>query len=490
MPVKGEKGLQYIYVDDALPGGLLDQTTVRFVDVDGDGNFDGVVRKYTSEVVPVAALTIEAKKLFRAHTEIPFQARDRFETDPRYWMNQRIADAISQNSNKACGLSFSSYLSLIEEYRESDNAITEEEIDDLYHVANECGPEVTGQDAHQLAFYHLVGIPNPEYPSNPSKPEFISSRLATYFPEDHPVFEEPGYLSATGENLCMSYDVTSPFLCDGEPEPQEPEIHRIRWSDNGMRDTWREEILTNNSQESNWRIARKSPNYEEGMDIIRKNLPYKDAVHTGIQRVLESAKDPWELIQKARDIRVVLIQSRGIITQEAKRFYNSYVNFIVETLIQERIGDPAYFEYFVNAERWDYNETIQATRTREEIKDTNVDAYRATTTGAIHEGSVVITGGITLWQGIPALIALAKGTAAASALFPPLLIGMAITCGVLLIGAGVVRGYHYFKAKEGYENQFTKSPEWKELKIPENKIREAIAVDFQTVERGSRFAKR
>lgn len=379
-------------------------------------------------------------------------------------------DVVTNTLSGRCGMTFPRYVSQIEDYRSSDNRIDVAELEDLYNIAEDCSPNYTGSDVIQGVFHQFLGIPNPEGPAAVARgePVFVPGRLVTYFPE--------------GENLCMTFSLVGQAFCEDSGDmPSDLQSEPIRWSLEA--EDLREQLLNDirNPQEyltGNWRVTDESADLKTALDLITRHPEHKDIVHLGMRKALRSAKAPGEILEISNQIRDILVKNHQL-SQKGKRHYGLFLSSVVDTLLQHRLREPMMSDYFRGMDRENNFKFTLATRDREELRNEQVQKYRETTLGMIHDNGTLIMGGWAAikiagatWAVVTGKVALA---AAATVLGSPVvLIG-----GALILTGIAIRIYHKSKAEKPYEDQFKKQIVWERPTIKNDTLKNLISDDYQ-----------
>lgn len=361
----------------------------------------------------------------------------------------------------SCLETFSTYIEKILEHNASGSGIDEEESSDLFYIANECDPDTVGSDAIQFAYEQITGISNPELGELKDQRPVIPGRIVTRYLKEDPVFESPGYLSRTEENLCIDFDTyRHEALCEGEEDVVRLESHPIRWRDNGLHLGFRSiaEDWALMDEGTSWRILRTGGenSTHEGLAILRKNMPHQFIVAKGMSRILDSAKSPWELQNQAYTILDILIQTKEI-SRTSARQYAHLLTSMVGQEFDSKIKDGVYQERF----RLDYSQTLtdfwSKTREADEIAMSGFREYAGSGWGLLNQ---VILG----FSALPAVVvggkillgALGVTATATAPAWLPWAIGAAVVSGGIYGGIYLFHRIRSAKIMEEQHSQFVK----------------------------------
>lgn len=386
----------------------------------------------------------------------------------------------------SCTFSTASYLDAVVAANQSGGCIDLAESRALFQAAHVCDVTRVGNDAIQLLYKQITGIPNSAMNPKDRRP-MAGGYFRSYFIKGHPIFEE-GEFFAKGKNACLNFDTVQTdrqTICEPDQKKMPDELKvsmtsmPIRWCDTNNDgipyhiDARNGAYLTRD-ETANWRVlldneaGRPLVATSTALDLIRRNLPYPEIVEQAVRLGGESTQDPWEISQFAADVLDILIAERGI-DESAKIVYANLLASYVTRRFQQlhRQVDQIVFEaqfgktfYTFRANALTQNQLSKEWKsgtdpTRPGYYNDGVGFYHGAATDlmivagasyvvpfAVKAGWVAVTGGIA-----------AAGAIIAAA--PPAIVIGAVVLGVGLLSVAAVEIWSWHKGEEAHEKQYS-----------------------------------
>ena len=259
------------------------------------------------------------------------------------------------------------------------------------------------------------------------------------------------------------------------------ESHPFRWAYNV--ESLRHQLLLEIREpmppaDNNWRVTNESADLETALDLVRKNPEHKDIVHLGIRKAVRAAGTPTELLEVANKIRETLISNRQI-SQKGKRHYGMFLSAIVNMEMENQLREKMMSDYFVEIERKNNWEYTLATRDREELRNEQIQKYRGTTLGMIHDNGTLIMGGWAALKVAGATWVVIAGKATVATLAAVFGLPVVLTAGALILTGVAIRMYQQSNAEKPYQEQFTKRLVWEKPKIYNQELAKIISHNYQ-----------
>lgn len=386
----------------------------------------------------------------------------------------------------SCTFSTASYLDAVVAANQSGGCIDLAESRALFQAAHVCDVSRVGNDAIQLLYKQITGIPNSAM--NPKDPRpMAGGHFRSYFIKDHPIFEE-GEFFAKGKNACLNFDTVQTerqAVCEPDQTKSSDALAvpmtslPIHWCDTDPDGTpfhihARNGAYLTRDEKSNWRVLLDNDEpynpvvaTSTALDMVRRNLPYPEIVEQAVRLGVESSRDPWKVSKFAADVFDILIAERGINESTKVVYANLLASHVTHRLRQlPRQVDQIVFEA-------QFGKTFYSFRTHILTPNQLSKEWKSSTTpahlGYYNDGvgyyhgvanDLTIIGGasyVVPFAFKAGWVAATGGLAAAGAVIaaaPPAVVIAAVVLGVGLLSVAAVELWSWYEGEEAYEAQY------------------------------------